>query len=269
MKMNMKLSKRGVTLVYDGYRVITDEELAHLYEGSLKIPPNEYLVVGGKAYRSDGKPLSFNKLKDFSPKNLEQRMAFDLLDNDEIPIKFLYGIAGSGKTKMAIQYGLSKLGKYDSLFIVRHPVTVGESLGLYKGTKEEKIKNWINPIVDNVEGGEYAIERMQGQGKTPKIEFDVPGDMQGRDLRNRFIIVDEAQQLTREQIKMIGSRVSTGSVIVFCGDIEQTFENKYKGDKNGLGWAVEMLRNEKEVGIVQLKHSVRGRVAELFASMKI
>lgn len=252
--------------MYDGYKHISEEDLAHVYEGSLVIPTNEYLIVENEVYRYDGKPLSFKKLKGFSPKNIEQKMAFDLLDNDDIPIKFLYGIAGSGKTKAALQYGLSKLNKFDGIFIVRHPVTVGETLGLYKGTKEDKLKNWINSVIDNVEGGDYVVENMQRQRQ---LEFDVPGDMQGRDLKNKFIIVDEAQQLTREQIKMIGSRVSTGSVIVFCGDIEQTFEVKYKGEKNGLAWAVEMLKNEKEVGIVQLKKSVRGRVAELFASMKI
>ena len=251
--------------MYEGYRVISEEELAHVYEGSLEIPTNEYLIVGEEVYRFDGKPLSYKKLKDFKPKNIEQRMVFDLLDNDDIPIKFLYGIAGSGKTKAALQYGISKLGKYDGIFIVRHPVTVGESLGLYKGTKEDKLKNWINPVIDNVEGGDFIVERMQ---RDRKIEFDVPGDMQGRDLKNKFIIVDEAQQLTRDQIKMVGSRVSTGSVIVFCGDIEQTFENKYKGEKNGLSWAIEGLKNEPEVGVVQLKQSVRGRVAELFAKLK-
>ena len=68
---------------------------------------------------------------------------------------------------------------------------------------------------------------------------------------------------------MLGSRVSSGSVIVFCGDVDQTFDNRFKGDKNGLSFAINELKNEPEVGIVHLTKSVRGRVAELFASLRV
>jgi len=256
--------------IYDGYRRVDAEEFDKIYSGALESPMNEYLIRSEleTAYRSDGSPLSFRKIKGFTPKNIEQRMAFDLLDNDAIPIKFLYGIAGSGKTKAALQFGLAKVAqfKYDGLFIVRHPISVGETLGLYSGNKDDKMKNWINPIIDNLAGGDISLDALLSQGK---LHFDVPGDMQGRDLKNLFIIIDESQQLSKEQVKMLGSRVSSGSVIVFCGDVDQTFDARYKGDKNGLTYAISELRNEPEVGVVHLTQSVRGRVAELFASLRV
>ena len=254
--------------IYDGYRKVTNEEFDQIYSGEIDSPINEYLIKGEEVFRADGSPLSYHLCKGFKPKNLEQRIAFDLLDNDNIPIKFLYGIAGSGKTKAALQYGLMKVSqyKYDGMFVVRHPISVGETLGLYSGNKDDKMKNWINPIIDNLSGGDVTLDALLGQGK---LHFDVPGDMQGRDLKNLFIVIDEAQQLSREQVKMLGSRVSSGSVIVFCGDVDQTFDNRFKGDKNGLSFAINELKNEPEVGIVHLTKSVRGRVAELFASLRV
>lgn len=254
--------------VYDGYRTVTKEEFDKIYSGEVDNLENEYLIKGEEVFRSDGSPLSFRKIKGFAPKNLEQKMAFDLLDNDDIPVKFLYGVAGSGKTKAALQYGLMKVGllKYDGLFVVRHPISVGETLGLYSGNKDEKMRNWINPIIDNLSGGDTTLESLLRDGK---LFFDVPGDMQGRDLKNLFIIIDESQQLSKEQVKMLGSRVSSGSVICFCGDIDQTFDERFKGDRNGLSFAIQELRNEPEVGVVHLTQSVRGRVAELFSSLRV
>ena len=268
--MSLVLSKGSMPMeIYDGYRTVTKEEFDLIYSGELDHPENEYLIKGEEVYRWDGSPLLFRKIKGFSPKNIEQRMAFDLLDNDDIPIKFLYGVAGSGKTKAALQYGLMKVGlmhKYEGIFVVRHPISVGETLGLYSGNKDEKMRNWINPIIDNLSGGDVSLERLLADGQ---LHFDVPGDMQGRDLKNLFIIIDESQQLSREQVKMLGSRVSSGSVICFCGDIDQTFDNRFKGDNNGLSFAIRELRNEPEVGVVHLKQSVRGRVAELFSSLRV
>ena len=253
--------------IYSGYRRVDKEEFDKIYSGVQVPVTNEYLMVGEGVFRADGSPLSYRKICGFSAKNQEQMIAFDLLDNNEIPIKFLYGVAGSGKTKAALQYGLSKvsLHQFDGLFIVRHPISVGETLGLYSGNKDEKMKNWINPIIDNLAGGDLTLDTLLREGQ---LQFDVPGDMQGRDLKRLFIVIDESQQLSKEQVKMLGSRVSTGSVIVFCGDIDQTFDDRFKGDRNGLTFVISELRNEPEVGVCHLTQSIRGRVAELFSSLR-
>jgi len=268
--MSLSLNKEPMPMeLYEGYRRVTKEEFDQIYSGAVDNPVNEYLMMEKGVFRSDGSPLSYRKIRGFTPKNQEQMIAFDLLDNDDIPIKFLYGVAGSGKTKAALQYGLMKVSlmhKYEGIFVVRHPISVGETLGLYSGNKDEKMRNWINPIIDNLSGGDVSLERLLADGQ---LHFDVPGDMQGRDLKNLFIIIDESQQLTKEQVKMLGSRVSSGSVICFCGDIDQTFDPRFKGDKNGLSFAIQELRNEPEVGVCHLTQSVRGRVAELFASLRV
>lgn len=253
--------------MYTGFRKVNEEELADIHEGKIVPQPNEYIIFEDNAYRFDGhtlKPLKYTKIKGFTPKNVEQKMLFDLLENNDIPVKFAVGIAGSGKTKAAIMYGLEKVkkGDFQRLFIVKQPAPASEhELGYLKGTKEDKMRSWMGSVYDSLEGGEQEAEYMVQRGQ---LEFDVVAFMLGRDLQNSFIIVDEAQLLTREQIKLLGSRVSQGSVIVFAGDYEQIFNKKYKND-NGLIAGVDVLQDSGLTGAVTLTESVRSKVAELFA----
>jgi PhoH-like ATPase len=253
--------------MYKGFREVTEEELAAIQEGNLRIEPNEYIKFGDEAFRYDGQkiiPLKYSKIKDFKPKNVEQKMLFDLLDNNNIPVKFAVGIAGSGKTRAAITYGLEKVkaGEFQRLFIVKQPAPASEhELGYLKGTKEDKMRSWMGSVFDNLQGGEMEAEYMIQRGQ---LEFDVVAYMLGRDLQSSFIIVDEAQLLTKNQVKLLGSRVSQGSVIVFCGDYEQIFNKKYEKD-NGLIAGVDLLKDSGLTGAVTLTQSVRSKVAELFA----
>jgi PhoH-like ATPase len=253
--------------MYKGYREVTQSELASIYEGKLVPGVNEYVLCEGEAYRFNGEtllPLKYDKIKGFAPKNLEQKMLFDLLSNDKIPIKVAAGIAGSGKTKAAMQYGLNKIksGEYQRLFIVKQPAPAGEEIGFLKGDKNEKIRNWMGSIVDNLEGGDQELFYLQQRGQ---IEFDIVAHMLGRDIQDSIIIVDECQLLTKEQIRLLGSRVSKGSCIIFCGDYEQIFNKKYKAD-NGLVAMIEGLKGHDLFGMVELKESVRSKVAELFST---
>ncbi|MNY17896.1 PhoH-like protein [compost metagenome] len=130
----------------------------------------------------------------------------------------------------------------------------------------DKISFITQPILDNLEGGMQDLERMITR---EQIEFDSPGFMQGRDIRNAFVIVDEAQMMNRELVKMLGSRIGEGSQIVFVGDYEQAFSRKYKGENNGLVHMINSLKGNKLFGMVELQESVRGPVAEMFAKMDI
>jgi predicted ribonuclease YlaK len=202
----------------------------------------------------------------FKPLNLEQECYFDLLNDDTIPIKVCTGIAGSGKTKSALKFGFHKINSKDSLIekimIIRNPVSVGEEVGFFKGDKNEKLACWNNPARDNLENESMlSFEDMVARGL---IEMEIPATMQGRDLKNTWIIVDECQQMTYEQVKMIGSRVAYGSQIIFIGDLDQTFLKKYK-DNNGLE-KLYNLRGHQLVGVVDLKEDVRSEVSKLFAT---
>lgn len=257
-----------------GYIEVTDQQLANYYEGRHldELIANQYLISSNnKVVRFDGEKivdLRLPDIKGFKHKNIHQMMALDLLHNKNIPAKTLVGIAGSGKTRMAIQYGLYLLEKGDieKIFITRNPATVGEEIGHLPGEKMDKINFITQPILDNLEGGMFDLQRMI---QHEKIEFDAPNFLQGRDLRNAFIIVDEAQMMNRELVKMLGSRVGEGSQIVFVGDYEQTFSRKYRGDNNGLLHMINYLSGNGLFGHVELQDSVRGPVAEMFAKMDI
>lgn len=258
--------------MYRGYATVSDERLAAYYEGRdlHELLTNQYLITSdNQILRFDGDRLvglRLSKLHDFKPRNDEQKMAFDLMDNDGIPIKCLVGIAGSGKTKIGLTFGLKALreGKVRKVLIVRQPSPVGEELGFFPGDKTRKMLPWFKPILDNADEGEFGIQRMF---QYDEIEFECPAYMQGRDLQETFVLVDEAQMLTVEQIKMLGSRIGRGSVIVFAGDYEQIFNRRYVGERNGLIKMINTFAGKREFGIVYLPQSVRGRVAELFATL--
>lgn len=256
---------------YSGYSHVTNEQFEKFYAGDFSdLLTNQYVISEDeKIMRFNGKELvhlNLPEIKGFKPRNSEQKMAFDMMANDDIPIKTLIGVAGAGKTKLGLAFGLDALkkGKVKQLFIVRQPSPVGEEIGFLKGTKDEKLAAWFLPIFDNIGDAAWELPNMIASGQ---IIFEAPAFMQGRDLQDTFVLVDEAQLLTVEQTKMLGSRVGKNSVIVFSGDYDQVFNKKYAGDKNGLIKMVETFKGVPEFGIVHMTKSVRGRVAEMFATM--
>lgn len=259
----------------------TDKQVNDFFNGDLDlekydIRPNDYIIVkhnGEVIAKLKYKNKSMERLpyitvgekKDlFKPLNVEQECYFDLLNDDNVPIKVCIGIAGTGKTKSALKFGLKKLekGEVEKILIVRNPVSVGEQLGFYKGDKDDKLKHWNNPARDNLKhDGMTSFEEMVDAGL---IEMDIPADMLGRNLENTWVIVDECQQLTYEQTRMLGERVAKGSQIIFIGDLDQIFDKRFK-DNNGLE-RLYNLRGHKLVGIVELKEDVRSEVSKLFAT---
>lgn len=257
--------------IYRGYRLVQEEELASLFEGKfpedLKI--NEFIVCNTKVYVYNGneiRPISYSKIKDFDPKNQQQRMAFHLLWDDFVPVKALFGVAGSGKTRMAMRISLERLRKeeFQKLLIVRQPTGAGDDLGYMKGSKEEKMEAWMKPIQDNMSEEEFIYHMNKNSKFLESIEFEVPAYMLGRDLRHTIVIVDDAQMTTKDQMRMIGTRIGEGSILILCGDTEQILAEKYKKN-NGLDAVWNSLLGNPMFGMVYLDQSVRSPVAEMFA----
>lgn len=239
---------------------------------------NDYIIVKNdegkviKKYRVQGGrpvPLQFIKIGKgagtFAPLNAEQECAFDMLADNDIKIKVLTGIAGTGKTKIAIKFGMEKLrkGEVETIFLVRNPVHVGEQVGFHKGDKKEKVLNWNNPIRDNMEDRIETLEELMEQGK---VQIDIPSEMKGRDIKNSWIIVDEAEDLTEELFKMLGERVAKGSFIVFTGDIGQATVGKFK-TSSGLKRVYNLRGKINFFGCVELVDDVRSEVSKAFATL--
>jgi predicted ribonuclease YlaK len=236
---------------------------------------NEYLIakndegeIKGK-YRWTGTEfvrIKYPKIKDFKAKSYKQECLCDLLMNDQIPVRIIAGVAGSGKSKVCITFGLDFLdkGAYQKLFVVRHNVSVGEKNGYLPGDKFGKIRGWLGFLEDNLDNVQNTIEEMV---EKHRLEVDTVEYMKGRDIKNAWMMVDEAEDLTVEQFKMLGERVSAGSTICFIGDYEQTTQEKYVSN-NGLIRAINVLAGNPKVGIVVFddkeNDNVRSEVSKIF-----
>jgi PhoH-like ATPase len=256
------------TEVYKGYRNEVDEP--GILE-SKKFINNEYIVYDNNnsicRYDSSLKDLvTLNtKLNGIKPRNIQQKMAIDLLNNKMVPVKGLVGIAGGGKTYLAIQFAIQALkdGDFEKIFVVRQPEPVGKDIGFLKGTKDDKLSAWFKPVMDNLDEHMYSMEALMA---SRRLEFDIPGHMQGRTIDNAVIILDEAQLVTKEQMKMIGERVGKNSIFIICGDVKQTLVNQYKHN-NGLEYVINELAGNRLFGMVLFNKSERSDVAEMFAQM--
>lgn len=147
------------------------------------------------------------------PRNVQQIMGLELLLREDIPLVTLTGKAGTGKTLLALASGLMQtedLGLYKKLLVARPIVPVGKDIGYLPGEKEEKLRPWMQPIFDNLEylfntkkpGELDAI--LAGMGS---IEVEALTYIRGRSIPDQFIIIDEAQNLTKHEVKTILTRV--------------------------------------------------------------
>ena len=263
--------------MYNGYMEVQpdDETLASFYEGNnvFNLLTNQYLIIKNKEGavidkgRWDGSKfvkLIYTKFKDFKPKTIKQEFAFDLLANPYVKIKILGGVAWSGKTRMAMMFGMNFLNKgaYERFFVIRHNVSVGEKNGFLPGTKVDKIRGWLGFFEDNNDT-QYTIEELIDRNM---VEVDSPEYLKGRDIKNAWILVDECEDLTEEQFAMIGQRTSANSTICFVGDYDQITQDKYK-KYSGLKRAINNLAGNENVGIVVFdseEDNVRSEISKIF-----
>ncbi len=205
-------------------------------------------------------------------RNVQQKMAIELLLNDNIPLVTITGRAGTGKTLLALAAGLYKteeLGLYKKLLVARPIVPMGKELGYLPGDKNEKLRPWIQPIYDNMEFifGAHKGDIEDIMVGLKKVEVEALTFIRGRTIPNQFIIIDEAQNLTKHEVKTIVSRVGEGSKIVLVGDPEQIDHPYLDSSSNGLTYLVEKFKDYKEGGHVSLIKGERSRLAQLAAEI--
>ncbi|WP_147531855.1 PhoH family protein [Bacillus marasmi] len=207
------------------------------------------------------------------PRNVQQTMAIELLLRKDISLVTLIGKAGTGKTLLALASGLLQtedLGYYKKLLVARPIVPVGKDLGFLPGEKQEKLRPWMQPIYDNLEylfnakkpGELDAI--LAGMGS---IEVEALTYIRGRSIPDQFIIIDEAQNLTKHEVKTILTRVGEGSKIVLMGDPEQIDHPYLDAYNNGLTYVVEKFKDQKIAGHVKLIKGERSNLAQLAADL--
>jgi PhoH-like ATPase len=227
---------------------------------------------------ADGKKLeplflSNDPIWGIGARNAQQRMALELLLNDDIPIVTLTGKAGTGKTLLTLAAGLMKVEderKYKKLLIARPVVPMGKDIGYLPGEKDEKLRPWMQPIYDNLEflfdtKKPGDIEKiLAGLGS---IQVEALTYIRGRSIPGQFIIIDEAQNLSKHEIKTIVSRVGEHSKIVLLGDPDQIDHPYLDASSNGLTYVVERFKDQNISGHITLERGERSHLAQLAADL--
>jgi PhoH-like ATPase len=206
-------------------------------------------------------------------RNVQQRMALELLLNDDIPLVTLTGKAGTGKTLLTLAAGLMKIEdehKYKKLLIARPVVPMGKDIGYLPGEKDEKLRPWMQPIYDNLEflfDTKKAGDIDKILAGLSSIQVEALTYIRGRSIPGQFIIIDEAQNLSKHEVKTIVSRVGEGSKIVLLGDPEQIDHPYLDASSNGLTYVVERFKQESVSGHITLERGERSHLAQLAADL--
>jgi PhoH-like ATPase len=203
-----------------------------------------------------------------SPRNLEQAMAMALLEDDNVDMTVMTGPAGSGKTLLALAYGLHAIleeKRYNKLIVARSTPPIAEDIGFLPGTEEEKMAPWLAAFDDNLEILHGADESCHGSidyvKERANIQFKSLNFMRGRSFNNAYIIIDESQGLTQFQLKSVISRVGADSKIVVLGNLAQ-IDNKYISPlTSGLTYLVEKSKHYPHAGVMHVNGIVRSRLA--------
>ena len=221
----------------------------------------------------------YNHLKNavwgVTTRNREQNFAMNLLMDPEVDFVTLAGTAGSGKTLMALASGLTQVlddRRYTEIIMTRATVSVGEDIGFLPGTEEEKMGPWMGALDDNLEvlgktengSGEWGRaatnELIRSRIKVKSMNF-----MRGRTFLNKYVIIDEAQNLTPKQMKTLITRAGPGTKIICMGNLAQIDTPYLTEGSSGMTYAVDRFKGWPHGGHITLARGERSRLAD-FAS---
>ncbi len=209
-------------------------------------------------------------------RNREQNFALNMLMNPEIDFVSLLGTAGTGKTLLALAAGLTQVldqNIYKEIIMTRVTVPVGEDIGFLPGTEEEKMTPWMGALMDNLEvltqteGGEWGRAATDDLLRS-RIRIHSLNFMRGRTFLNKYIILDEAQNLTPKQMKTLITRAGPGTKIVCLGNVEQIDTPYLTETSSGLTFAVDRFKDWQHSGHITLQRGERSRLAD-FASLTL
>jgi PhoH-like ATPase len=252
---------------------------------------NQFVYIDGETPLAaqvkelNGKTAVLQTLRDFghlknavwgvTARNREQNFAMNLLMNPEIDFVTLLGQAGTGKTLLALAAGLAQTleqKRYSEIIVTRATVPVGEDIGYLPGTEEEKMQPWMGALEDNLEvlnqgnqaGGEWgraaANDLIRSRIKVKALSF-----MRGRTFINKYLIIDEAQNLTPKQMKTLITRAGPGTKVICLGNIAQIDTPYLTESSSGLSYVVDRFKGWGHAGHVTLQRGERSRLADFAA----
>jgi len=213
-----------------------------------------------------------NSVWGINARNREQNFALNLLMNPAVDFVTLVGQAGTGKTLMALAAGLTLVlddKRYSEIIMTRVTVPIGEDIGFLPGTEEEKMLPWMGALEDNLDvlnasdesGGEWGRaatrDLVRSRIKVKSLNF-----MRGRTFVNKWLIIDEAQNLTPKQMKTLVTRAGPGTKVVCLGNIAQIDTPYLTEGSSGLTYVVDRMKHWGHAGHVTLARGERSRLAD-------
>ena len=250
------------------------------YPNKSELNQNEYHLAQDGLFRQEGdrqKRLGKDKeVFGIRHRNVEQKCAIDALLNDDIKLVTISGKAGTGKTLLAIAAGLHNVienNVYDRLLVSRPVVPMGNDIGYLPGDINEKLGPWMQPIFDNID--QIFNTGDQKKGLDAYLELEKEGVLRvealtyirGRSISNHYMIIDEAQNLTKHEVKTIISRAGEGTKIILTGDPDQIDNPKLDSINNGLSYTIECFKDEKIAAHVTLEECERSELADRAAEI--
>ena len=255
---------------------------------------NQFVHLGGElplnaqVREINGRTVVLQTLKDYThlknavwsiaARNPEQNFALNLLMNTDIDFVTLLGQAGTGKTLLALAAGLVQTmdnKRFSEIIMTRATVPVGDDIGYLPGTEEEKMQPWMGALEDNLEvllngdGNGDAVQSGGDWGRAStadlvksKIRVKSMSFMRGRTFTNKFLIIDEAQNLTPKQMKTLITRAGPGTKVVCLGNIAQIDTPYLTEGSSGLTYVVDRFKGWAHAGHILLQRGERSRLAD-------
>lgn len=217
-----------------------------------------------------------NNVWGITARNQEQNFALNLLMNPDCDFVSLLGQAGTGKTLLALASGLTQTLEtqlYNEIIITRATVPVGDEIGFLPGTEEEKMAPWMGALEDNLEVLHLGSNKLSVLNNDPNrnatmdiirshIKIKSMSFMRGRTFQNKFLIIDEAQNLTPKQMKTLVTRAGPGTKIVCMGNISQIDTPYLTEGSSGLTYVVDRFKGWPHAGHITLQRGERSRLAD-------
>jgi len=213
-----------------------------------------------------------NSVWGITARNREQNFALNLLMNPAVDFVTLLGQAGTGKTLLALAAGLTQVldeKRYSEIIMTRVTVPLGEDIGFLPGTEEEKMQPWMGALEDNLDvlnasdesGGEWGRAATRDLVRS-RIRIKSLNFMRGRTFVNKWLIIDEAQNLTPKQMKTLVTRAGPGTKVACLGNIAQIDTPYLTEGSSGLTYVVDRMKDWTHAGHVTLARGERSRLAD-------
>lgn len=287
---------KDVENVSEAFPIIDDvdpKQIAELYKrgrieekkiiGPRKVANGYYILKSG----NDSVLCRYDSLSDeiervekeyvFSvkPRNAEQTFAINALLNPDIKLVAMQGVAGTGKTLLALAAALEQKHMYNQIILARPIIPLSnKDIGFLPGTAEDKISPYMQPLWDNLKfiksqfkPGEKKFKMLDDMEASGELSITALAFIRGRSLSNMMFIIDEAQNLTPHEVKTIITRAGEGTKVVFTGDIHQIDTPYMDEQSNGLTYLIDRLKGHRLFAHIKLEKGERSELANLANEM--